>query len=262
MNSIQVRNRSSRMIADWLQFSTYSGIGPQALDARVPSWKGRQERESLVPFVKTGSEKTVIVRVVQEGISILNVVPSSVVFPPEGGERTITVSTNTDTINAVLSSATETFPRGEIISMKVMDTLIDVNGTGLKYGIPGDPGADGIFQVVFTIKMPQNETRESIREKFVINTETINITQPATNVPYIDVDREVAKIPPIEGQLQINVESNTKYIIRIKDCKNGGIVNELTVTPTVLNLDSNGGEKYFDVNTSRQDMSWKVELNK
>lgn len=257
--SLQPRSRmSSRMIAEWLQLSTYSGVGPQALDARAPSWKGRQERETLVPFVKTGSEKTIVVRAVQEGKSILNVIPSSVVFPPEGGERTITVSTNAESLNVVLSSATQTFPKGEILTMKIMDTVIDVNGTGLNYGVPGDPGADGLYQVVFTIKMPTNESRESVVEKFVINTETINITQPATNVPYIDVDKELVKVPNGDYTTEVNIQSNTKYTIRVRDCKNGGIVNEIKVNPSVVELNSDGDKEYFNIETSRQDMSWII----
>lgn len=213
-----LKSKSSRMVPDWVVLSQTSGIGPASLDVRAPSWKGRQQREALVPFVKAGSEKTVIATVYQNGVNLISVIPTSVKFPPEGGERKITVSTNADTINAVLSSVEELIPRGEILDMTIQDTKIDVNGTGLNYGVPGDPGADGLFSVVFTIKMPENPDREIIREKIVINSEQINIIQEASNLPYIIVDKDTLDITSDSGSASFDIQSNTKYNIRIKEC--------------------------------------------
>lgn len=213
-----INSKSSRMIPDWISLSQTSGIGPVSLDVRAPSWKGRQQRETLLPFVKAGSEKTVVATVYQKGINLISVIPTSVKFPPEGGERKVTISTNADTINAVLSSVEEKMARGEIIDMTIQDVKIDVNGTGFNYGVPGDPGADGLFTVVLTLKMPQNEDREIIREKLVINSEQINIIQEASNLPYIIVDNDTLDITSDSGSTSFDVQSNTKYSIRIKEC--------------------------------------------
>lgn len=257
-----VKQRSLRSLASWVQLSTYSGVGPATIDVRTPSWKGRQERESLVPFMKAGSEKTIIVSVVQEGVDILSVVPSAVTFPPEGGNRTITLSTNAESLSAVVSSVEEQFPRTEIVTMKIMDTVIDVNGTALNYGVPGDPGADGLYQVVFNISMPENKDRVPVKEKFVINTETININQPATNKPYIDVDKENITVGPEASSVEISISSNTKYTIRQKECVNGGIVRTLEVNPTDLTLEPAGDSKYFSIETSRDDIEWDIHLKR
>lgn len=248
------------MVADWVKLNAYSGVGPAVIDVRTPSWKGRQERESLIPVVKAGTDRTYIVSVIQKGVSLLSVVPNAVTFPPEGGERTITISTNAETLNAVLSSVGEQFPRSEISTMKIMDTVIDVNGTGLNYGVPGDPGADGLYQVVFTIVMPVNEDREPVREKFVINTETININQPATNIPYVDVDRELVVVGPNSGSESIKVDSNVKYTIRIKECQGSIVTPILTVTPSSVLLEPEGGEEYINIDVSRPDMAWNINL--
>lgn len=255
-----IQQRSLRSLASWIQLSSYSGVGPATIDVRTPSWKGRQERETLVPFMRAGSDKTIIVSVVQEGINILSVIPSAVTFPPEGGTRTITLSTNAESLSAVISSVTEQFPRTEIVTMKIMDTVIDVNGTALNYGVPGDPGADGLYQVVFTISMPENTDKESVREKFVINTETINITQPATNIPYIEVDRETVVVAPSGSSVEVNISSNTKYTIRLKECKSGNAKRTLDVKPNSLTLNSDGDEQYFNVEASSEDIAWNVNL--
>lgn len=255
-----VKQRSLMSVASWVKLSSYSGVGPAAIDVRVPSWKGRQERETLVPFMKAGSEKTIIVSVIQEGINILSVVPSAVTFPSEGGTRTITLSTNAESLSAVISSVEEQFPRTEILTMKIMDTVIDVNGTALNYGVPGDPGADGLYQVVFTISMPENLDRVPVREKFVINTETININQPATNKPYIDVDKETIAVGPESSSNEVNISSNTKYTIRLKSCENGGIVRTLEVSPDNVTLDDSGEARYFNIEASRDDISWDIKL--
>lgn len=244
-----LKSKSSRMVPDWVVLSQTSGIGPTSLDVRAPSWKGRQQREALVPFVKAGSEKTVIATVYQKGVNLISVIPTSVKFPPEGGERKITVSTNADTINAVLSSVEELIPRGEILDMTIQDTKIDVNGTGLNYGVPGDPGADGLFSVVFTIKMPENPDREIIREKIVINSEQINIIQEASNLPYIIVDNETIDVASGSGSVDFNVESNVKYTIRVKECS--GVHDPyIDVKPDSFQLDGNSGNISFNIESN------------
>lgn len=215
---MEMKNRSSRMVPDWVSLNVTSGIGPAVIDVRVPSWKGRQQREAMIPVVKAGTEKTLVSTVYQKGIDIISVIPNSVKFPPEGGERKITLSTNADTINAVISSVEEQIPRSEIVDMTIMDTKIDVNGTGLNYGVPGDPGADGLFTVVFTLKMPENKDREIVREKIVINSEQINITQEASNLPYIILDKDNVDVGSDSGSAEFNIESNVKYTIRVKEC--------------------------------------------
>lgn len=248
------------MVADWVQLNAYSGVGPTTIEVRMPSWKGRQERESMIPFVKAGTDRTIIVNVVQKGVSILGVVPNAVTFPPEGGSRTITVSTNAESINVVLSSVSEQFPKAEISTMKIMDTVIDVNGTGLDYGVPGDPGADGLYQVVFTLVMPENQGREPIREKFVINNETVNISQPATNVPYLDVDRELVLVGPESSSELINIDSNVKYKIRVKECQGSSMQNSITVTPVQVVLEKEGDPQHLSIQTSKPDMDWEIKL--
>lgn len=244
-----IKSKSSRMIPDWVTLSQTSGIGPVSLDVRTPSWKGRMQREALIPFVKAGSEKTAIATIYQKGISLISVIPTSVKFPAEGGERKITVSTNADTINAVLSSVEELMPRGEIVDMTIQDTKIDVNGTGLNYGVPGDPGADGLFSVVFTLKMPENKDREIIREKLVINAEQINITQEASNLPYIIVDPETIDVTSGSGVAEFNVQSNIKYRIRVKSCS--GVPDPyIEVNPDSFQLDGASGNVSFNVESN------------
>lgn len=244
-----IKSKSSRMIPDWVTLSQTSGIGPVSLDVRTPSWKGRMQREALIPFVKAGSEKTAIATIYQKGISLISVIPTSVKFPAEGGERKITVSTNADTINAVLSSVEELMPRGEIVDMTIQDTKIDVNGTGLNYGVPGDPGADGLFSVVFTLKMPENKDREIIREKLVINAEQINITQEASNLPYIIVDPETIDVTSGSGVTEFNVQSNIKYRIRVKSCS-GAPDPYIEVNPDSFQLDGSSGNVSFNVESN------------
>lgn len=251
-----IKSKSSRMVPDWLTLSQYSGIGPVSLDVRAPSWKGRQQREALLPFVKAGSEKTVIATVYQKGIDIMSVIPTSVKFPPEGGERKVTISTNADAINAVLSSVEEFMPRCEILDMTIQDVKIDVNGTGLNYGVPGDPGADGLFSVVFTLKMPENPDRTIVREKLVVNSELVNIIQEASNRPYIIVDKETIDVDQHSGSVEFNVESNTKYFIRIKECHNSE--RSLQVHPKELILEPNGDEQQFEIIVSDQSMDWRI----
>lgn len=255
------QQRLLRSLASWIQLDAYSGVGPATVEVRTPSWKGRQQRETMIPFVKAGTEKTIIVKAIQEGIDVISIIPTAVKFPAEGGERTITVSTNAETLNVVLSSATEQFPKGEIVSMKIMDAVIDVNGTGLEYGVPGDPGADGVYQVVFTIKMPENTSKEIVREKFVINNETVNMTQEATNIPYIEVDKEFVSVGPGSSKEEINIISNVdKYFIRVKNCQNGGVPNTIKVTPKDVSLEPSGDPKTINIETSRADMEWNINL--
>lgn len=234
------------MVPDWVSLSMTSGIGPAVIDVRVPSWKGRQQREAMIPVVKVGTEKTLVSTVYQKGVDIISVIPNSVKFPPEGGERKITLSTNADTINAVISSVEEQIPRSEIVDMTIMDMKIDVNGTGLNYGVPGDPGADGLFAVVFTLKMPENKDRVIVREKLVINSEQINITQEASNLPYIILDKDNINVDSNSGSAEFGVESNVKYTIRIKECSDPQ-EPFIEVYPDSFNVDGDSGNISFNV---------------
>lgn len=246
---MDLKNRSSRMVPDWVLLSMTSGIGPAVIDVRVPSWKGRQQREAMIPVVKAGTEKTLVSTVYQKGVDIISVIPNSVKFPPEGGERKITLSTNADTINAVISSVEEQIPRSEIVDMTIMDMKIDVNGTGLNYGVPGDPGADGLFAVVFTLKMPENKDRVIVREKLVINSEQINITQEASNLPYIILDKDNINVDSNSGSAEFGVESNVKYTIRIKECSDPQ-EPFIEVDPDSFNVDGDSGNISFNVSSN------------
>ena len=246
---MDLKNRSSRMVPDWVSLSMTSGIGPAVIDVRVPSWKGRQQREAMIPVVKAGTEKTLVSTVYQKGVDIISVIPNSVKFPPEGGERKITLSTNADTINAVISSVEEQIPRSEIVDMTIMDMKIDVNGTGLNYGVPGDPGADGLFVVVFTLKMPENKDRVIVREKLVINSEQINITQEASNLPYIILDKDNINVDSNSGSAEFGVESNVKYTIRIKECSDPQ-EPFIEVDPDSFNVDGDSGNISFNVSSN------------
>lgn len=246
---MDLKNRSSRMVPDWVSLSMTSGIGPAVIDVRVPSWKGRQQREAMIPVVKAGTEKTLVSTVYQKGVDIISVIPNSVKFPPEGGERKITLSTNADTINAVISSVEEQIPRSEIVDMTIMDMKIDVNGTGLNYGVPGDPGADGLFAVVFTLKMPENKDRVIVREKLVINSEQINITQEASNLPYIILDKDNINVDSNSGSAEFGVESNVKYTIRIKECSDPQ-EPFIEVDPDSFNVDGDSGNISFNVSSN------------
>ena len=246
---MDLKNRSSRMVPDWVSLSMTSGIGPVVIDVRVPSWKGRQQREAMIPVVKAGTEKTLVSTVYQKGVDIISVIPNSVKFPPEGGERKITLSTNADTINAVISSVEEQIPRSEIVDMTIMDMKIDVNGTGLNYGVPGDPGADGLFAVVFTLKMPENKDRVIVREKLVINSEQINITQEASNLPYIILDKDNINVDSNSGSAEFGVESNVKYTIRIKECSDPQ-EPFIEVDPDSFNVDGDSGNISFNVSSN------------
>lgn len=246
---MDLKNRSSRMVPDWVSLSMTSGIGPAVIDVRVPSWKGRQQREAMIPVVKAGTGKTLVSTVYQKGVDIISVIPNSVKFPPEGGERKITLSTNADTINAVISSVEEQIPRSEIVDMTIMDMKIDVNGTGLNYGVPGDPGADGLFAVVFTLKMPENKDRVIVREKLVINSEQINITQEASNLPYIILDKDNINVDSNSGSAEFGVESNVKYTIRIKECSDSQ-EPFIEVDPDSFNVDEDSGNISFNVSSN------------
>ena len=219
----------------WLTSDKKEGVGRDKMNFDAPSWKGREDRITIRIVKKSDTESMKAITFRQKGIKITEVSVSRLEFPISGGDKQILITTNA-----------------------ASGLNIDVNDIRLDYGFPGDPGLEDTFQVSMIVSMPGNEDGNEVNENITINGVLIPIYQPGKVVPYIKLDKEFEQIEGDETSTQLSIESNIKdYVIEIVECEYVD-KEEIYLDKDVVDLDSDGSPEVINVNTTPENLRWRV----
>lgn len=242
----------------WLDSDKKSGIGRDVLNFKTPSWKGREDRITIRIIKKgdTGSMKAITIK--QLGTKITDISVDRLDFPLQGGDKQILVTTNSASLNALITSDDRV--KGIIKAFTTATGLnIEVNDKKLDYGFPGDPGLEDVFQVSLIVSMPDNSDGNEVNENITINGVLIPIYQPGRVVPYIRLDKEFEQIEGDQTSARLSIESNIEdYIIEIVECESEE-TKDIILDKSVINLDSDGNAQILNVKTIPSDLGWRIQ---
>lgn len=238
--------------ADWITLSQDIGIGPLTIWVDADPYYGRVARPTLVSVVS--GDKTFIVKFVQQGADYLHVLPMNLRFDWHGGEKEVVVTMNANNLSAILSSS-DTIIYSRISKVKIVDTIVSVDDTTVEYGIPRDPGAQDLFEVVLTISMPENTVYEYRSEVLTINGNTVNIIQDASGNDYIKANPDTVVVPNTGSTGEIEISSNTSYTYTIIECTTP--CEDISVNPKTIILEKTGDPKTVNV-TASSNVRWEV----
>lgn len=252
-NGSRLLKALARAVDPWASLDTQAGIGPHTVKVTVPAWKGRLERDTFVTVTKENQHK--IVYIDQTAVLVNDVIPKSLIFSAAGEAKSVTLSTNAQSLIGVIAATNGLLPSSVIRDMTIGDITITVDGTSLQYGVPSDPGATGLYTVVFTITMPKNETNNQKLETFTINGQVVTINQLAGFDPYLYFEEKSKLVPGQAGTDSVGILSNTDYDIEIITCT-GVDSSYLDVDPTEITLEKTGEGKTMVVKSNK---NWRIE---
>lgn len=261
---------------EWLSADKSEGMGRDEITYTAPSWQGRESRKTL-RLVRSGRYfKAVTFE--QLGVVINEATPEKLVFPAEGGDIQVMLTTNAATLVAALTSEEAKVYSTIKFFTTAAGTDMTINQQSLEYGFPGDPGLEGPFQVSVVISMPATDDGYEKFENLTVNGILIPIYQVGEERPYINVDKEFEELDAAGTSTTIQISSNQDYTIEIVECVNqmcdedcelddddgadsgeGDGGNSLNVTPKEVNLDVEGSAKSFQVEVTPDDLKWEVQ---
>ena len=230
------------------------GIGSQINPVSVPVWKGRLPRQVTAHVIAdTGDDGEVLVT--QLGSNILIVSTDTLSFDKHGGCTALTVETNAESIDALITNMALTPVVGYIKSVNVDGQYHDVNDKEYAETPPGDPGASRTYIVQFAICMPANAEETARDETLIINGKPILIHQDAFVPDALDVS-----CPPdavgASGTALIDVSSNTDWVVEVTSCTERELLFELDRDTVTLNQ---AGDAETVNLLADPDIDWEVE---
>lgn len=230
----------TRTIDSWLTLGAYSGISSSQTPVTAASgYSGRLDRSTSGTVTKDRTGANIPVTFIQRGKNVHDVSPLSLSYTDKGETKDVNLTTNAETLTAVLISL-----GGDTTYARIMEVIVQgmplpiENGTiNWQYALPNDPGANAAYSVVLKIKMPENRTANPRKEQLIINGTIVNITQQEVQ-DYIRLDRESDEIEYTAGFIDLGIKSNVdNYTISIVECDSAV---PLTIIPSTIQLDYTG----------------------
>lgn len=252
---------------EWLSADKSEGTGRDEITYSAPSWQGRESRKTF-RIVRSGRYfKAVTFE--QLGVVVNEATPEKLVFPAEGGDIQVMLTTNASSLVAALTSDESTVYSYIKFFTTAAGTEMTVNQQSLEYGFPGDPGLEGPFQVSVVISMPASDDGYEKFENLTINGILIPIYQEGEERPYINVDKEFEEVDATDTSTTIEISSNLdNYTIEIIECNNqmcdecddeGTEGTSLTLSPETVDLDVEGSAKELAVVVEPKTLSWEIQ---
>ena len=229
--------------SSWVSYDKISGTGPDKVAIKVePGWMGRLPRETYVAVEK--GKVTKLATITQKGIERVS---------------------NSASVKASCLTLGGSVSKSYIVSMNVNGLSMKVpeeDSRYIVYADPEDPGATDLYEASFVIAMPKNMDNEQHHEMFVLNGKVVNINQQPNDIPYIILDHDFDNVTSENGQVVIDIKSNTEYDIELVCCTCGdGSEPEpeppFNVDPQRLTLNKDGDTQIVRVEAG-DDVSWRI----
>lgn len=251
--------------SSWVSYDRVSGVGPGKVAIKVePGWMGRLPRETYVAVEK--GRVTKIATIVQRGIERVSLDISEYRFDMEGDKVTINATLNSASVKASIVSLDGGASSAYIHSISVNGlsmTVPEEDSRYVVYSDPDDPGATGLYNASFVVVMPKNMGNSERRELFTLNGKVVNLIQAPNDIPYIELERDFDSVTSEDGQVSLEIRSNTDYDIELVCCTcSDGSEEEpsysFDINPDEVDFGSLGGVQTVVV-TADDDVNWKFE---
>lgn len=251
--------------SSWVSYDKISGTGPDKVAIKVePGWMGRLPRETYVAVEK--GKVTKLATITQKGIERVSVDPANIMFDMEGGTAVINAKLNSASVKASCLTLGGSVSKCYMVSMNVNGLSVKIPDEDSRYVVyadPEDPGATDLYDASFVIAMPKNMDNEEHHEMFVLNGKVVNINQQPNDIPYIILDHDFDNVTSENGQVVIDIKSNTEYDIELVCCTCGDGSEEpepeppFNVDPQRLTLNKDGDTQIVRVEAG-DDVSWRI----